>query len=148
MTERRFTIEEIAKTLLDPDLDRVAQSNPVRVNSNVCFVVDTSQLKHKQDYKADDMGVWVNNRVDTNYFICWESNGSMEIDRVQQSDEGAFQLKRRYYKHGSEPSLRKITSSIIGESAESDTFCMLQQCFSMTQQIVCYIPTYLLHKLD
>ena len=103
MMERQFTVEEIADTF-DPDQCCVSQAHPVRVEDNVSFVIDTKKLKHSKDYKADDMGVWGNNRVDTSYFHCYHSSGNIEINRITDFDEDAFQMKRIHYKHGRVPS--------------------------------------------
>ena len=72
------------------------------------FVVNTQKLKHKDDVKSDDMGVWVNNRVDVTDFQYDESR------RKVTRNKGGYTLKRVYYKHGHEPNLRKIVSSVKG----------------------------------
>lgn len=65
-----YSIEDIVRILLNPNLDLVCTKVPSSISSNVAFVVDTSKLEDMEDITADDMGVWKNNRVDTGYVEC------------------------------------------------------------------------------
>ena len=110
-TERRYTVEEICSLLMDPNLSsssKIAHAHPVLISDNVAFIIDTRKLKHKDDVKSDDMGVWINNRVDVTNFRYHKANR-----KVTRSKEG-YALKRVYYKHGQSVDLRKIVSSIKG----------------------------------
>ena len=117
-TKRVFTVEQIVKTLLDPKLEqsgKVCRKLPVSISHNVVFIVDVSKLDDPNDVNCDDMGVWRNNRVDTVFFHA--SITEREVTFVEKcccGAEAAYQLKRVYRDHGTNPSFHKITASITG----------------------------------
>ena len=59
-------MEEICSLLMDPNLSssKIAHAHPVRISDYVTFIIDTRKLKHKEDVKSDDMGVWIKYRLD------------------------------------------------------------------------------------
>ena len=122
-TKRVFTVEQIVKTLLDPKLEqsgKVCRKLPVSISHNVVFIVDVSKLDDPNDVNCDDMGVWRNNRVDTVFFHA--SITEREVTFVEKcccGAEAAYQLKRVYRDHGTNPSFHKITASITGEPTTS-----------------------------
>ena len=48
----------------------VCSNVPTSIHKNVAFVVDTSKLEDRSDILTDDMGVWINNGVDTTVSVC------------------------------------------------------------------------------
>ena len=55
----------------------VCTAQPTSICENVSFIVDMTQLDHPDDLLSDDMGVWLNNRVDTTYFIAHTDEASV-----------------------------------------------------------------------
>ena len=55
-----YTLEDIAKLLVLQEVDetKIARTPPVAVTMNASLLVDLSCLKHSDDIKADDLGVW------------------------------------------------------------------------------------------
>jgi len=93
--------------------NQVCSKVPTSIHKNVAFGVDSSKLADRTDFVADDMGVWVNNGVDTTYFdISMSTDG--QIESVSRAEEGstAYAVKRVYHTHGTNKSLKKVTAQI------------------------------------
>lgn len=118
-TKRVFTAEQIVEALLDPklkDSGKVCNKLPVSVSHNVVFIVNVLELDDPDDVNCDDLGVWKNNRVDSVFFHASISDlGVVEVEKCSSGAEAAYQLKRVYRYHGTNPSFHKITASIIGK---------------------------------
>ena len=68
--KRVYGIEDIVCILLNPSpntLGVLCSKVPTGISVNIAFIVDTSKLEDENDLLADDMGVWKNNRVDTEH---------------------------------------------------------------------------------
>ncbi len=114
-TKRVFTVEQIVEALLDPNLKdsgKVCHKLPVSISHNVVFVIDVSQLDDPNDVNCDDLGVWKNNRVDAVFFHASISDlGVADIEKCSSGAEAAYQLKRVYRYHGTNPSLLQLLVS-------------------------------------
>lgn len=115
---RLYSAVDIIHILLNPEMQhsKVVCSNvPTSIHRNVTFVVDTSKLENRSDILADDMGVWINNGVDTTYFTL--SMGDKKIKAVKQASpstpSASFHIVKRVYRiHGTNRSLRKLTAYV------------------------------------
>ena len=108
---------------------------PTLITSNVAFIVDTSVLDDNEDLNSDDMGTWKNNRVDKSYVsVTIDDTEVTEVDKCHRSSKrGVFLVKRVYRVHGTDRSLRKITTTIYGMLTCCNiilecTLCMHQAC--------------------
>ena len=65
----KFTGPEIVKILLDKSQQKscVSKKQPLRTTDSKVFLVDTDQLAHPDDIKADDLGSWRND----GQHLCW-----------------------------------------------------------------------------
>ena len=88
-----------------------AKVSPHNISHNVSFLLDTSGLESKNDWKCDDMGAWKNNKVQR---IQLDIEPGGDVIPVDNSHEG-YTLKRVYYKNKSSPDLRKIVSFLPGK---------------------------------
>ena len=113
-----FTIQDVATCILHPKHNPAyfCRKVPTHVNSNVSFLVDTNQFDDPGDIDSDDMGVWRNNRVDSVHItVQADSRAVTSVKKCMKSSKrGVFLLKRVYRIHGTDSSLRKITSTIYG----------------------------------
>ena len=82
------TPTEIFETLLKPDEDgRTCKMVPNCISHNVCFLVDVTHLKSKNDWKSDEMGAWKNNAVQHLQFVL-QDNDVYLADEIQSKCEG------------------------------------------------------------
>lgn len=113
--QRLYSARDIVYILLDPDMkdsNLVCGKVPTSIHKNVAFVVDSSKLGDKTDYLADDMGVWINNGVDSTYFdVSISADGKIEAV-IRASGPSAYTVKRVYRIHGTNRSLKKVTAAI------------------------------------
>lgn len=120
-----YSIEDIVRILLNPNLDLVCTKVPSSISSNVAFVVDTSKLEDMEDITADDMGVWKNNRVDTGYVRVSVVEEEIQVEKCgpPASRSGpTYTLKRVYRIHGTNPTLRKLTACLYGKFTHCNGF--------------------------
>ena len=90
---------------------------PTLITKNVAFIIDTSSLNNDDDINSDDMGTWKNNRVDKSY-VSVKINDKEVTDVIKTTSSqkrGCFLVKRVYRVHGTDQSLRKITTTIYGK---------------------------------
>lgn len=104
------TTDEILVALLKPlDPSRTCTSTPKLVSHNVSFLVDTTALANKLDWKCDDMGAWKNNGV--KWTVC-EIGKDMDVDESRRKN--VYNMKKTYYKNRSSSDLSKFASFISG----------------------------------
>lgn len=86
------------------------------ITTNVAFLVDSTAVENADDINSDDMGAWKNNGVD-------KSHDRVQIDDTKVKSikkcaaaekEGVYSVKRVYRVHGTDSTLKKITTSIYG----------------------------------
>ena len=121
-TRKAYTCQGLVKLLLqeyEPEV--VCISQPVNVAHNVCFVVDNTMLKSRDDLKCDDMGAWKHTGSPTKWFYVKrnEDNAIEEIVPLQgkpgPKDHDVYQLRRVYYVNASDGDVRKIISTLQGK---------------------------------
>ena len=118
--KRLFTVKDVVSCILHPshNANFFCQKVPTHIHSNVSFLVDTDQLDDPGDIDSDDMGVWKNNRVDSTYVIVQTNSREVaDVDICKKSTKrgpGCFLMKRVYRIHGTDSSLKKITSTVYG----------------------------------
>ena len=119
--KRLYSVEDIARLLLHPSLKSskfVCSKVPTSISEGVAFVIDLNSLEDRDDLSADDMGVWKNNRVDTNYVEVTIGKSAVHfVKKCSDKDRksGSYLVKRVYRVHGTDKSLKKITAFIYGE---------------------------------
>ena len=73
-----FAVEDI---IFDVDENKVCTKQPIVCVKSATFVVDVRSLGHCDDIRADDLGVWDNKGVRTNYFSISFTNSVLLRDR-------------------------------------------------------------------
>ena len=115
--KRLYSVEDIVKLLLHPDLRYITTKVPTSISESVSFLIDLDKLDNKDDVLSDDMGVWKNNGVDTT-FVHVTFSGSKVKTVVKCGPPGSYSVKRVYRIHDTDRSLKKLTTYIYNECRE------------------------------
>ena len=113
----KYSAEAIVRTLLDPRIDqeKISKKCPLNIQSSATYVVDLDLLKHPDDVKKDNFGVWTHSGSHYQKFEARvNAMGNLEIGKgVFSSNDGwkQFSLRRLHSKH---PMFRRILSFITG----------------------------------
>ena len=116
----KYSAEAIVRTLLDPRIDKekISKKRPLNIQSSSTYVVDLDLLKHPDDVKKDNFGVWTHSGSHYQKFEARvNATGNLEIGKgVFSSDDGweQFSLRRLHSKHPTNPMFRRILSFITG----------------------------------
>ena len=96
--------KRIAKTLLFPSV-QVNNSVPVGCDQELCFLIDSSQLRYKEDLTCDETGKYQKpSRAKSEITIDKDDNvGSCE----DIGDSKKYTLVRKYYKHKDTPNFQR-----------------------------------------
>ena len=120
--KRLYSIEDIVRLLLHPPALQVSRFISACVSTSVCesvtFVVNVDHIENQDDVLADDMGVWKNNGVDTNYVHATLSERkvtSVEKCGPPSTSANTYKVKRVYRTHATDGTLKKLTAYIYGE---------------------------------
>ena len=93
---------------------------PIRVPMcayyGVAFIVDLMKLDDPEDISSDDMGVWRYNGIDTSYIkVARDAEKQVKsVTTCTLENPFTYKLKRCYCIHGTDSTLRKITSTFYG----------------------------------
>ena len=115
-----YNIERLFHILLDSnfDCDYLCSDHPVLVQNNVCFVVDLSTLKSRDDIRADDLGTWKCTGSRVHSFSAKMSNGQCLI----VNDESAthiVHIRRQYHVHGTDSDLHRMVAFLEDVQSKS-----------------------------
>ena len=112
--KKGYTGEQIAQILCNPMLDEklICCTHPVSVENNVCFVVDLSTLKDRNDIRADDLGAWkcTGSRVLTFSVKCSEKGCRV----VNSNSKGSvvINVRRQYHVHATDRDFHQMIAFI------------------------------------
>ena len=112
-----FQIADSVRCLLHPLLQKsyYCPKVPTLITSNVSFIVDTSALEDYDDICCDDMGTWKNNRVDKSFFAVKLTENAVDVAKCASQKKDVYMAKRVYRIHGTDKSLKKITTTLYGK---------------------------------
>lgn len=92
------------------------------------FIREQFFAQQTTDHQGDDLGLWKNNCVNTVFFHASVSDlDVIKVEKCSTGTDAVYQLKRVYKYHGTNPSLHKITASIIGKlplKKANQQFCL------------------------
>ena len=98
----------------------MCKKQPLNVNRNATFIVDSSHLLSKRDVFADDMGVWKHTGSPSQYFEIKknEYGGLMEIvslgKKSQQISDSMYRIKKNYSYHHAASDLSRTVIFLEG----------------------------------
>ena len=115
--KRLYTVEDIVQLLLFPGL-QVSQFTcskvPTSINKSVSFIINLNHIEDQKDVVADDMGVWINNGVNTIHVaVIFSEDHLKAVERRFSSLSSSgkiYSFKRVYCTHATDGTLKKITS--------------------------------------
>ena len=84
---------------------------PIGCSTSGTFLVDLSKLDHRDDIRADDLGVWINKGVKTSHCIvrfCGENVRSVTVLDCKPTIRSSlsYRLKRTYWVHSEDKEVR------------------------------------------
>ena len=87
----------------------IASTNPVRVENNVCSLVDLDQLQEPEDLLSDDLGSWNQSKTGVKKYVLTTEKGDRITKITKQPDyaEGCYGVYRGTFVNKSDSSLRK-----------------------------------------
>jgi hypothetical protein len=118
-----YTVEHTAKLLVLQDVDetKIARTPPVAVTVNAAFLVNLKCLKHSNDIKADDLGVWKSVGSPSHLVVVDEEDGCLsatvlprgksfkDVDIAER--EYTYRITRSYFKHSTSPDFHRIVNA-------------------------------------
>ena len=101
-----YSIEQLFHILLDLefDADYLCSDHPVLVQNNVCFVVDLSKLKSRDDICADDLGTWKCTGSRVHKFPAKMSDGQCQIVDCDSAMH-IVHIRRQHHVHATDSDL-------------------------------------------
>lgn len=102
----KYSAEEAISVLFNASDDCICTEQPTGCRFSATFIVDLSQLAHRDDIRADDLGAWKNCGVRSMYCsVFFNSNGSVcKVKKIGSSKPSVmrhsiYRLKRTYWQH-------------------------------------------------
>ena len=102
----KYSAEEAITLFFDVDNNLICTEQPTGCRFSATFIVDVSQLRHRDDIRADDLGVWKNCGVRSTYCgVFFDSNGCVrKVKKIGNSKPSVmrpsiYRLKRTYWQH-------------------------------------------------
>jgi hypothetical protein len=122
-----FCATEVARVLLDtkPSDEIVCQKRPMKIQMNCSFLLNCSVLKDRRDIRADDLGTWNHNGVNTRYFKVKKDTKGRVKEVIQQPkafksnklNAGMFLMRRTYHANGTAPDFKRMIVEMEGNSS-------------------------------
>ena len=103
-----------------PNRDRVCTTVPIRVQSNMSFVIDMNAIQNPLDLRADDNGDWLHNGLRT---ICLSISKRGNVEILSKNGRpkmniswGAklYCMKRTYHAFKSSPDFKRMIVTMEG----------------------------------
>ena len=94
----------------------IASTNPVRVENNVCFLVDLDKLQEPEDILSDDLGSWNQSKTAVKKYQLKTTGKNDFVTKItKQADyaEGGHSVFRRTFVNKSDASLRKTIVNVV-----------------------------------
>ena len=116
----KYSCPELVKILLDKGCqkNRVSKKQPLRVTDSKVFLVDTNELAHHDDIKADDLGSWRNDGQHSRWVkvseVASRIAGVKVCSRKPQRDKHAYCLHRHYFVHHSNHQFKRKIAFLSG----------------------------------
>ena len=113
-----FTNNEVVPFIMNAERFHghlIASTNPVRVENNVCFLVDLDQLQEPEDLLSDDLGSWNQSKTAVKKYLLTKGKVDYITKITKQADhaEGGHSVYRRTFLNKSDSSLRKTIVNVV-----------------------------------
>lgn len=113
-----FTNNEVVPFIMEAERFHghlIASTNPVRVENNVCFLVDLDQLQEPEDLLSDDLGSWNQSKTAVKKYVLTTEKGDRITKITKQPDyaEGCYSVYCRTFVNKSDSSLLKTIVNLV-----------------------------------
>ena len=120
-TAARYPAESIVRILLGPaDPEHVCSVQPLSVQSNATFLVDTSKLASAKNLTADDNGAWQPTGKPCTWFrVLFEGDKVSEVYKLPHKPtvitKSTYGLYRYYSRHQTCGDFKRTVATIVGK---------------------------------
>ena len=95
--------ERAVQLLFNCGQSKICTKQPIGCTTSATFIVDVTNLNHSEDIRADDLGVWSNKGVRTNY-VRIDTGRVKHVTNLGRGppslkSKTVYTLKRTYWKH-------------------------------------------------
>ena len=126
----KYTAEEMVTILLNKRHHEgvISQRQPLYVKESKVFLVNTDNLDHPDDVKADDLGSWKNDGQHKRWVkVKWHLDKLSSVEFCSgkpKHDPSAYCLHRSYYVHHSSHHFKRKISYLSGMyTTSTQTIC-------------------------
>ena len=138
----KYSADYILKILLDPDIDKrkICTSKPTNVTRSATYVVNIQSLKHADDIKKDQFGIWnySGSHPQAHQVSCGdEGHISVEICGNGATGQNVVYLRRLHCTHPSNHDFKRLICFITGKLSSSLT-CQICSSFLVVFLIKLY----------
>ena len=122
-----YSTEEIVSTLICSGEDKACTERPIACRWNASFVLETSCLDNRDDYKADDNGSFLHHGKKVEHVELDDEGEVAKLDsKPAILKEGQYKLLRTYWVHNSNPQFRRRAIELEDSSGNLSPLMMLQ----------------------
>ena len=120
MPPPKYSAEKFLKILLDPRIDKtkICKHKPLQIRESATFVVDVRCLKHQDDIKKDEFGIWhYSGSHPQTYRVYIESDGHMTVEKCGDGASGSsvVYLWRLHCTHPSNSEFKRLICLVSGK---------------------------------
>lgn len=115
----KYSAETVLKILLDDSIPptKICQKRPLKIVKSSTYVVDISKLRHPDDVKKDNFGIWSHSGSHPQFFkIFNESDGTISVEKCAPGASGAnvVQLRRLHSVHPLNNQFKRMIAFVTG----------------------------------
>ena len=108
-----YSIQELVSVLICTDEDRVCTERQIACRGNATFILDTSTLHERDDFKADDNGSFRNQGKKTDVVQLDDSGNVTKLSSQPTIlKECQYKLIRTYWVHTSNPDFKRRVAEL------------------------------------
>lgn len=126
-----YSTKEIVSILICSEEDKVCTERPIACRRNASFVLDTSCLDNRDDYKADDNGSFHHHGKKVEHMELDDEGDVVKLDsKPDILQEGQYKLLRTYWVHNSHPQFKRRAIELEDSRGNLSPLMMLQYIFN------------------
>ena len=126
------TSKIIWKLLLNPDRKQICHQKPIGCQENASFVIGTSTLKNFEDYKADNLGSFLNNGNKA-YVVETKGKEVISVSSLTKNwpplKPGEILVKKTFWVHSSDKTSKRISTELSDGENQRYDLVFLQHAF-------------------
>ena len=120
-TAPSYLAESAVEVIFNTSYDKISSKQPIGVTESSTFIVDTSKLGHKDDIRSDDLGVWRNGGVKSQYCSVTFSDGrvtkALKLScKPSAMRSSVYRVKRSYWHHADDKTFCRHLIELEGDN--------------------------------